>query len=128
MESQNETFTCTKCNIEKPVSDFYKNKRCTRGHQSHCKTCHASLKKIPKDSNESKPKPTTKTCSKCKETKHISDFNKCQQSKDSLYSQCRICHNKYFTERVTAPHIKYIEPFNQEHKKYILSHDPKDFK
>ena len=132
MESQNDTFTCTKCNIEKkPVSDFYKNKNCKRGHLSICKKCHAASKKTPKASNTQQPKdeiPTTKTCSKCKETKPITDFNNSKGTKDGKYSQCRKCHNNYFYERVTVPRLKYLEKFNEDRKKYIQYKEPNDYK
>jgi hypothetical protein len=146
MDSQNETitpqvFTCTKCNTEKPVSDFYRNSKCKRGHQAHCKQCHALTKKEPRIPLEVKtpiksidvptkpiPIPTNKKCTKCLETKLIADFNKNKSSKDGYNSQCRICHNQYFTDRVTTPRKTFIEPFNNDRKRYILSKDPKDYK
>jgi hypothetical protein len=141
MDSPNETiapqlFTCTKCNTEKPVSDFYRNSKCTRGHQAHCKKCHALTKKQPRSkvSQEVKlppepiPVPTNKKCTKCLATKLIAEFNKNKNIKDGYNSQCRICHNKYFTDRVTTPRKTFIEPFNDDRKKYILSKDPKDYK
>ena len=145
MDSQNElkevmpspifepilSFIFTKCNTDKPVSDFYKNKLCARGHQALCKKCHEASYKLPKNqpsTSEPKPSPTSKTCSKCKETKSLEEFNNCKRNKDGKNGQCRICHNGYFTERVTAPRKKYFEPFNTERKNYILSHDPNDYK
>ena len=77
---------------------------------------------------EPKPTPTSKTCSKCKETKPLTEFNNCKRNKDRKNGQCRICHNGYFTERVTAPRKKYFEPFDTDRKNYILSHDPNDYK
>jgi hypothetical protein len=34
---------CTKCNILKSLSNFYKDKRSSDGHYSKCKTCHSSV-------------------------------------------------------------------------------------
>lgn len=31
---------CTKCNIEKPIEEFVRNKNKKGGYASHCKTCH----------------------------------------------------------------------------------------
>ena len=36
--------TCTKCNIEKPYSDFYKTKRANDGHHARCKKCQKRYK------------------------------------------------------------------------------------
>lgn len=32
--------TCTQCNTEKPLDDFYKKSDMKDGHQSHCKECN----------------------------------------------------------------------------------------
>jgi len=45
-----EMFTCTKCKIEQPITEFYKDPLTKRGHSSHCATCHrARVKKWAKD-------------------------------------------------------------------------------
>jgi hypothetical protein len=31
--------TCSKCGVEKPLNDFYKNKNCKDGYRNVCKTC-----------------------------------------------------------------------------------------
>lgn len=36
-----DLINCTKCKEEKPVSEFYKNKRSKRGYQTHCKQCRS---------------------------------------------------------------------------------------
>ncbi len=40
-----ESATCSKCNIEKPLNDFYKNKNKSNGRDSHCKKCVLKQKK-----------------------------------------------------------------------------------
>lgn len=35
------TKICNKCNIEKPLEDFYKNLRGLDGHRSDCKECNS---------------------------------------------------------------------------------------
>jgi hypothetical protein len=37
--------TCTKCNVEKELSEFKKNTRCDDGCSSHCKECHAKTER-----------------------------------------------------------------------------------
>jgi hypothetical protein len=39
-----------------------------------------------------------KTCTKCKETKNLSEFNKSKNNKDGLNAWCRICNNEYSRE------------------------------
>ena len=40
MKIYNLTKVCTKCGIEKPLSEFYKDKYQKSGYTSHCKACH----------------------------------------------------------------------------------------
>jgi hypothetical protein len=35
-----DTKTCTRCNTEKPLTEFYREKRVTTGLSAHCKSCH----------------------------------------------------------------------------------------
>ena len=37
----------------------------------------------------------TKSCSKCKEFKRLTEFNKHQKTKDGLSPHCKECHSKY---------------------------------
>ena len=39
------TKVCTKCNVEKPVGEFHKNKSKPSGLHVHCKTCRLSYQK-----------------------------------------------------------------------------------
>lgn len=39
--TQPTTKTCYCCKVEKPLSEFYKDKKATDGHQSYCKRCSA---------------------------------------------------------------------------------------
>jgi len=45
-----KSFECTKCNIVKLVSEFYKRKDSKRGHRSDCKECHKEYRIINKSS------------------------------------------------------------------------------
>lgn len=39
IEITNATKTCSKCGETKPLTDFYKDKKASDGHQSWCKRC-----------------------------------------------------------------------------------------
>ena len=73
------------------------------------------------------PAPVSKSCSKCKITKPLSDFNNYKKSKDGKYCQCRICHNNYFYQRITVPRLKYFNKFSEDRKKYIKTNDPNNY-
>ena len=44
--SKEKRKRCRKCNVEKPLSEFYKNSSCKDGHRNTCKTCHAKAQRI----------------------------------------------------------------------------------
>jgi len=48
-----KTTLCTKCNQVKPISEFYKDKKCSAnyGVQYHCKECIKEARKIYYDEN-----------------------------------------------------------------------------
>ena len=45
---------CSKCNIEKPVDDFYKNHRMKQGHELQCKACKNAYARKYRLDNKSK--------------------------------------------------------------------------
>ena len=58
----------------------------------------------------------TKICSKCKEEKEVCEFNKRNNSKDTLQSWCKICLTEYRKkykednkEKIKNYHKKYYE-------------------
>ena len=52
---ENQSKVCTKCKLEKRVTDFYKKKRKNKvGIYAHCKDCHAKLGKLWIEKNRDK--------------------------------------------------------------------------
>jgi len=47
-----ETKKCNKCEIDKPLSDFTKNKAKKSGYNSYCKTCNKSYQKKHYEDNK----------------------------------------------------------------------------
>ncbi len=70
MENKN-TFVCTKCNKEKSVVDFYKNKS-ERGHEAWCKDCKKeNQKKRQQNQTKSRPKKVIKKTEKVEQKKVV---------------------------------------------------------
>lgn len=61
-----------------------------------------------------------KTCTKCKETKNLTDFNNKKQSKDGYNTQCKICINKRNKEYREKLGDKFRE---RQMKYYYKNHD-----
>ena len=49
-----KTKTCTKCRVEKPVSEFYKNTKAKDGLLQQCKTCTKQTQKVYASKNREK--------------------------------------------------------------------------
>jgi hypothetical protein len=65
----------------------------------------------------------TKICSKCKEEKEISEFNKSKINKDSLEGQCKICrkksYNAYYNKNKQVRCEKSKEWYNNHKEKRL---------
>lgn len=100
------TQTCTKCNIEKPLTEFYIRHE-SGNYRKDCKKCmgECKLKLREKNSNENKEKlkivdkTQIKTCSVCKKEKQLNEFSISTASKTGFYSWCLICSRKKDNDR-----------------------------
>ena len=110
--------TCSKCNLTKPPSEFYKDNGKKDGIKKMCKECYNSQQKIYKSSDKAKlvmanntqrnrkkhllvgvSLTSTKQCSRCMTTKPSSEFHRCMVKKDGLQSRCKMCYkHKTYTE------------------------------
>jgi hypothetical protein len=89
-----EFKTCPGCKIQKPGSDFNKNKSCKDGLSIHCKECTAKTSKAHCEKNKARNLvviPKLKTCPKCKKTLFCDAFSKSKIRKDGLSSVCKEC-------------------------------------
>jgi hypothetical protein len=78
---------CSKCNIKKPINDFY-----IKGHI--CKTCKQTYEKEKRANNKNnlnKIIPQFKKCCCCKQTKINSNFYLSKIRTDGLSSECKSC-------------------------------------
>ncbi|WP_370601136.1 hypothetical protein [Pseudomonas nitroreducens] len=44
-----QSHTCPKCQVEKPISEFYKNATMFSGHASACKACEAASRRVRRE-------------------------------------------------------------------------------
>ena len=80
--NMNDTKTCSRCNLTKPLEEFAINRSKSGGYDSWCKICHAEYSSMG-----------YKTCSECGKELHRSNFYKDSRKSDGLYSCCKVCHN-----------------------------------
>ncbi len=88
--------TCTKCGIEKPLSEFHKNMRFGSGYSAKCIVCVNSYRAIQRAQYKIKNADGVitkkeKKCYTCGEVKASSKFYKNITTKDGLCSQCITC-------------------------------------
>lgn len=102
---QPESRLCTKCAVEKPLSEFSKAPRGKYGRKASCKECdasrHAKLtegrerKKPGKPKGQPKDPASPKTCRACGVTKTHADFSLSRQAtetQNAVYrSECKEC-------------------------------------
>ena len=97
---------CTKCNIEKLITEFTPDKRILSGYTSRCKPCtkkyrhnyHVKINsqntnwklRVPYQSKSGQLK-----CSDCQFELPIKNFSKCKTIKRGYAARCKDCHKKY---------------------------------
>lgn len=90
---------CTKCGLEKSLTDFFKDRRSRTGASPSCKQCVKDykegrwkhLKDVPSTIKE-------KDCAKCKKSKLIEEFSRDRNHPSGRNSYCRDC-NKDIRDR-----------------------------
>ena len=87
-------YTCTKCGVEKDISEFNKSKR-KLGHTSACKMCEKNrIKKWNENNIEKKRELSSKASKKYRETfKNLSEEEKEEKFKNAIIPERRICYN-----------------------------------
>ena len=98
-----DTKVCPRCQVEKEInySNFYYDKFSKSGFMGTCKLCkNQSSKGIRVNKIIVDLENKTKICSKCKKTKHFSEYNKGRDTKAGTMSECRQC---YKDRRALAP-------------------------
>jgi len=99
IENSNEPAFCTKCNLDKPITEFYKHSIRRDGHIRYRPYCVQCRRKGPRN-NWAKPayffmiEKGVQKCTTCKEEKELTDFysNGCYFDGIKKYrSKCKSC-------------------------------------
>lgn len=123
MNNDTTTKVCSQCQIEKPLTEFYKDKRSKSGFVAVCIECtKANYKKryIPKPPKTKQEKRhiavSEKICTVCGELKSIDSFSKLKSAQDGHQFRCKKCQSDY--------NKKYSERFpHKKHEYYIVNKD-----
>lgn len=85
---------CTKCDKEKKIGEFSKNKSKVDGLNCWCKECTKlqSESRIKNNFVSGVSDITEKTCSKCRQVKSINNFGLQRSTKNGYNSWCKECH------------------------------------
>ena len=108
------TKTCSRCQVEKPLGEFYKSKTAKDGLYPQCKNCkkeysekyHRLGPKIKKEKRVLLASLGMKTCSKCGEVKAFNKFYKHKKNKDGFRSACKECEGQYQKKYFSDPKNK----------------------
>lgn len=115
--------TCSRCNIHKPLSDFTKDARYSKGVTSWCKDCKYAYVKSRKLYVRHQPKPivTSKRCLVCKVVKPGTDFVKALNQKSGLRARCKECVEKQRIEGKNTPERAIQHAANKFKRLYNLT-------
>ena len=90
---------CTKCGETKPVSEYYKNKRCSDGLESHCRSCRKIYEKKHYQNNKERLR------------KNAKEYYEANKERKLEYRRQHYQANKEYTDKRQK---KYYET-NKEH-------------
>ena len=83
---------CSKCNIDKGLGEFHRNKSSKDGHRSVCKDCINKKPSVLKDKRNDLLSKNHKICSKCNIEKDLGEFHRNKSCKDGHRSECKSCY------------------------------------
>lgn len=107
---EQETKVCTKCGVEKPLSEFNKNKNYSDGHRSDCRMCRREYREQRAAINITNiADHHLKTCIKCGIEKQLIEFYNNKSNKDGRHSYCKPCHIEHRKQIAVTYTKNYIE-------------------
>lgn len=90
---------CSRCQFEKPESEFSKNKTRSNGLSNVCKVCSKEVSQKWREQNKYDGRiVANKKCSTCKTIKNFTEFFYDKAQKDGLSTKCKECILQYRKE------------------------------
>ena len=122
-----KTKVCTRCGLEKPVSEFTPRKNSKCGYYSACRVCYSLDYRVyagpPVDITG-----LTKICTKCGLEKLLTEFPIRKSRKCGRYSMCNVCAN-VINKQYRGSHIDEIKIYKKEwdllNPEYAVIHNKK---
>jgi len=107
---------CTRCYKTKELTDFYADRSRGDGLSSKCKECECECRKRRRQKLQSRtpgkmPHIKSKRCSKCGESKPVTDFYSSTSNSDGYTCHCKLCIQKQkqaYHKRLAARHRREI--------------------
>lgn len=114
---------CSKCQVEKPVSEFHRCTSSKHGVQSQCISCRKKIWAKPQAQQVRNEKKVfmgkgLKKCSKCHNIKEVSEFYSVNHHADRLTSSCKSCEMQYRKDN-RVKRQKYAKSFYVNNKEKI---------
>lgn len=102
------TRCCCQCGIEKPLTEFYRNKNNPLGRSYRCKVCAYT----PRERKPivRAPTPVEQRCLICDMIKPLADFKPDKRRVSGASSYCRKCHYLRYHKPAPLPHKPYHPP------------------
>lgn len=117
---------CGKCRVEKPrtVEFFHRLRTKYDGLQPICKVCACLRAKIihTKKIRIDRPIIGEKKCSKCKETKPVSEFHSRAAVRDGLHPHCKTCACGYARKRGVQVYATNPQKIRDRVKNWWINH------
>jgi hypothetical protein len=109
---------CTSCNIEKNLSEYYRDYSIvnSKGYRSKCKDCVKIASKKRKINQKNQEK-TEKKCNVCNNIKTIENFFKSTRHSDGYFAHCKICHNNKLKNKGSNEKIKRTPEYMKQYWK-----------
>ena len=113
---------CNKCNQNKPLTEYHKDKTILGGYRNVCKSCRINLSKDYCDKNKQinankiYTENDVKPCPQCKKLKLYTEFYKCATNPFGLDSYCKDCRNS----KVNDSKDKFRKQFSKVLHKAII--------
>jgi 5-methylcytosine-specific restriction endonuclease McrA len=101
-DANTTTYTCSKCKLEQPLENFYRDKNALRGRHFQCKRCMSAAQSA-KWWAEKALRPSLpdgyKKCPRCNEVKVTASFGLDRRRPSGLKCWCKDCHTKAGRDR-----------------------------